>query len=146
MVSYPILIKASSNTKSGVSNDWVSGVESFPKLNLSIPREFNGPNTNLSPEDLFGIALVNCYVATFKVVAERMKFAFADLNGNCEIAIDRDVKTDGIVRVTSAKFYFTLKGAEDRSKADRLLKQVSGQCILINSLQAKAEFKFQIAD
>ena len=146
MVNYPILIKAASTAKSGVANDWVSGVESFPNINLSIPREFNGPNTNLSPEDLFGIALVNCFVATFKVVAERMRFAFSDLNGNCEIAIDRDVKTDGIVRVTSAKFYFTLTGADDKGKADRLLKQVSSQCILINSIQAKAEFEFQIAD
>lgn len=144
MVSYPLEIQSQSTSPSGIQNPWSSTAGSFGPLEISIPREFDGPNTNYSPEDLFAMALVNCFTATFKVVAEKSRFDFEALEGRCVISIDHDSGEKGTVRVTGLDFEFNLKGAVDQARAERLLDQTSRQCILINSLKALPKFQFHV--
>ncbi len=144
MVTYPLEIFSKSQSPSGIQNEWSARAGSFGPLDLSIPREFDGPNSAYSPEDLFAMALVSCFTATFKVVAERSRLEFESLDGECHMSIDRDSGDKGTVRVIAVDFKFSLRGAADSAKAERLLQQTSKQCILINSLKAPARFAFDL--
>lgn len=144
MVNYPLNIESTTDAKSGIQNEWSSTAGSFGPIGLSIPREFDGPNTQMSPEDLFAMSLVNCFTATFKVVAEKANLSFGDLKGRAVVAIDHSPEHRGEVLVTSVHFKFTLSGVEESEKAERLLEQTSRQCILINSILAQTEFEFEV--
>ncbi len=144
MVQYPVLVKSSAQGNADPQETWTSTGGSFGPLEISIPREFDGPNTSYSPEDLFAMALVNCYTATFKVIADKSRLDYEAIEGTCAITIDRDRTDQGTVRIVDAAFKFTLKGAADEAKAKRLMEQVSRSCILINSIRAKTTFEFAI--
>lgn len=145
MVQYPVTIKSTAQGNSDMQETWSSTGGSFGPLEISIPTEFDGPNTSYSPEDLFAMALVNCYTATFKVIASKSHLAFDSITGNCSIDIDRDRNGgQGQVRVVNVAFKFTVIGAEDEAKTLRLMEQVSRGCILINSIQAKPNFEFSV--
>ena len=144
MVNYPLNIESVSTANSGIQNEWSSSAGSFGPIGLSIPREFDGPNTQMSPEDLFAMSLVNCFTATFKVVAEKADLSFEDLKGHAVVSIDHSGENRGDVLVTEVHFKFNLSGVEEKEKAQRLLEQTSRQCILINSIKAEPEFEFEV--
>ena len=75
MVKYPMSFKAQAHSPAGIQSPWSSKAEAMPEkpLTLAIPPEFEGPGGGFSPEDLYLLALENCFVATFKVFAEKSR-------------------------------------------------------------------------
>ena len=141
MSHYPLSFKANSSSENGISTLWntVSGNET---LKVSIPPEFNGPGGGFSPEDFYVLAACNCFVATFKVIAQNSKLEFEKIKAVVDCQIDKNEK--GSPEIKKILFSISLQGVQEEDKARRLLEKTSQVCIVINSLKPDKEFRFDI--
>jgi len=142
MLSFPMEFKIIANSKSGIETQWRSS-GSGHEANLAIPPEFQGPGGGFSPEDLYGMALANCYVATFKVMAEKSRLSFEDLQVEASLFVDRG--EGGRPWMAQMKMNVQLKGASDRDKAESLLKRTSESCMILNSVKTEKHFEFHLS-
>ena len=94
MAKFPLHFEAQAETGPGISTHWECSSESLPKIKCSIPAEFSGPGGGYSPEDLFGHALINCLIATFKVYAEKSGLSFSKLSAKADVKMDIDASTN----------------------------------------------------
>lgn len=143
MIKYPLFFKAVASASSHVSQNWSSSASDLSPIDCAIPAEFNGPGSGFSPEDLMMMAIMNCYIATFKVFAEHAKFSFSEIETSGVLEINR--LSGGTVGVASAKIDVILKGVNDKEKAKTLLEEARKNCLMSNALKTPAEFNFSIS-
>jgi organic hydroperoxide reductase OsmC/OhrA len=84
MIQYPIQFSTKATALCGMSTAWKVRSSDF-EMEIAIPTEFEGPGGALSPEDLFAQALTNCFLATFKVLAEKSKVTFDGISVTGEL-------------------------------------------------------------
>jgi organic hydroperoxide reductase OsmC/OhrA len=145
MIQYPLDFKVSSKSVAGAASAWTSEVSSAQgKLTstLAIPPEFEGPGGGYSPEDLYALALLNCFIATFKVIAEKSRLNFESIEGAGLLQVDRN--ESGVPWMKSFKMNFTLSGAPDLERAKRLLEKTSQSCMILNSVKTEKIFEFEV--
>lgn len=132
--------KVTSRSSFGIQSSWNSGASST-NLTLTIPPEFHGPGGGFSPEDLYAMALLNCFIATFKVIAEKSKLEFKNIYGDADLVVDRDEA--GRPWMASIQLIIKLESAEDQDRALKLLEKTSQQCMILNSTKTLKTFHFQ---
>jgi len=73
MSAFPKIFTVESKGESGVQSTWVNQLKdkASTPIVMAIPPEFEGPGGTYSPEDLYALSLLNCYLATFKYIAEK---------------------------------------------------------------------------
>jgi organic hydroperoxide reductase OsmC/OhrA len=143
MVTYPLHFRARAFGPSGISSTWSTQVEAIPTpLGCAIPPEFEGPGGGYSPEDFFLLAAMNCFVATFRVIAERSKLEYARIDVSAELQVDRD--SAGRPWMSALRFQVSLEGASDRERALRLLQKTSESCIVLHSVRSERQFEFSV--
>ena len=143
MANYPMEFSAIAHGPSGLQSDWVTETKERREVACSIPAEFGGPNTGLSPEDLYLAALTNCYVATLKVIAANSKLEFATIEANGTLILDKD-ETSAVPWMKQANLRFKVRGVENVDRFRRLMERVSKQCMIINSVKTDVQFSFEI--
>lgn len=143
MIQYPLKFHASANATPGITTTWSAESESNAPITCAIPKEFMGPGGGYSPEDLYGIALLNCVMATFKVFAEKTKLSFTDVSGKAEIVIDRG--EGGKPWISKIDLHFTITGAEDKERAEKVLKESKNACIVCNSMKTAVELQIDMS-
>ena len=117
-----------------------NGQAVFAPLTGAVPPEFAGPGGGYSPEDFFAMALANCFVATFKVIAEKSKLSYQSLNVTCRLEVDKeDRKYPWMAR---AHIVARLEGTGNPERGARLLEKVSGQCLIHQSIQTRTTYEF----
>jgi organic hydroperoxide reductase OsmC/OhrA len=143
MVKYPLAFKATAESTSGVQSIWRAsvGLDQEP-LTCAIPPEFEGPGGGYSPEDFFVLAAANCFVATFRVIAERSKLEFSQIMVKADLTVDRDPA--GRPWMSAVVLNIELKGAADRERALRLLQKTSESCIVLHSIRSEKRFEFSV--
>ncbi len=133
--------RVKSTGTSGIQTPWETQAEAFEmKVPLAVPPEFGGPGSGLSPEDLYAFALANCFVATFKVIAEKSKLEFSDLSAEGELTLDRN--ESGVPWMKAFHLKVSLTGAKDPERALRLLEKTSQSCMILNSVKTEKTFEF----
>lgn len=138
----PMQFPASAESKNGINVDWSAHASAGASdLACGIPKEFGGPGTGLSPEDLFISALLNCYIATFKVIAQNSKIEFASIAGSGVLTLDKDA--NGETWFTEALLKLQVTGAANAERTQRLMERVSKQCMVINSVKTKVSFELK---
>ncbi len=139
MIQYPMDFRVSSQGPAGVQTQWTS-VSDGGQLTCAIPPEFKGPGGGFSPEDFYAYALANCFIATFKVIAEGSKLSYANIKANGVLTVDRDEKG----RPCMAKFHLRveLSGVADAERATRILDKTSQSCIVLNSVNTVKTFEW----
>lgn len=142
MNKYPLSFKATSTAASGIQNNWESQALNFPKVVCAIPKEFAGPSTGYSPEDLMIMAVINCFIATFKVFSEKAQLNFDKIESEGSIVIDR--LNTGFVGVSNLNLEFIVTNPSDRSKAEVILNETKKNCLMANALKAEVQFSFSI--
>jgi organic hydroperoxide reductase OsmC/OhrA len=116
--------------------------KSFPEIGLSIPPEFSGPGTGYSPEDLYALALLNCYLATFKFVAEKSKLQFQAISGKAVLEVgDTESRKNWMRKV---KLTINLSGAENPTRALNLLVKTKDHCMIHQSVHSEIEIDFNV--
>lgn len=143
MIKYPMSFQISTDSVQGIQTSWKVGTPNQDtKIQMAIPPEFEGPGSGFSPEDIYAIALQNCFVATFKVFAEKSKVSFESLSGAAVLTVDRDEQGKPWMARIDLKFHLT--GVEKEEAARRLLEKTSQSCMILNSVKTEKTFEFRI--
>lgn len=152
MIRYPQHYAVRAHSEAGMRSLWKSGVDagtSPSHLDCAIPPEFDGPGGGLSPEDLYALALLNCFVATFKVFAQKSRITFRGLEARGELTVDRG--EDGVpwmaafhlvVEVTLGEAGPDPAGARERLLG--LLEKTSRSCLIHQSVRTKVTFEWRV--
>ncbi len=142
MAKYPLSFTAQARASGeGVNGTW-SSQSAGHEFNLAIPTEFDGPGGGISPEELYAMALLNCFIATFKVIAQLSKLEYQAVGG--EISIVVEPGEDRVIRVPRAHIKAWLQGASTPERASLLLEKASKSCLIINSVNTVKTFEFEL--
>lgn len=143
MMKYPMKFAVSSESPAGMQSAWLTKANSFDnQVPVAIPPEFEGPGNGFSPEDLYAMALQNCFVATFKVFAEKSKLQYENIKADSVLEVDRD--ESGRPWMARIHLHVTLKGASQTETAQRILDKTSQSCMILNSVKTQKTFHFDI--
>lgn len=143
MKNYPMQFLVNGDSNAGIQSSWRSFTPTIQQeLTLSIPPEFDGPGNGYSPEDLYALALQNCFIATFKVFAEKSKLTYEKIEAHSTLTVDRNEK--GQPWMHSFHLQILLQGVESKESALRTLEKVAKNCMILNSVNTKKSFAFNI--
>ena len=142
MIRYPQDYEVRSRSAAGMDTRWNALALAGTELACAIPPEFEGPGGGASPEDLYAMALLNCFVATFKVFAQKSRVEFRELDAHGVLTVDRDEK--GVPWMARFKLSATLHGAADGERALQLLEKTSRSCMILNSVKTEKTFEFGV--
>lgn len=98
---------------------------------VGIPPEFGGDFEGPAPENYYAVALTNCFVATFKVIAANSDLAFEELAAEGTLRLRPD---DGTTVVDSFELDVTLHLATEDRKAEVLLERTRNHCFILDSV------------
>ncbi|MFZ4715294.1 MAG: OsmC family protein [Bacteriovoracaceae bacterium] len=115
----------------------------FTPIIMSIPPEFSGPGNGYSPEDLYAMALMNCYVATFKFIAEKSKLVFSSIRANGVLTVAPDLNQK--LWMKHIKIEVTLFGVTQKDRALNLMERTKSNCMILDSVKTEIEFEFIIS-
>jgi organic hydroperoxide reductase OsmC/OhrA len=143
MAQYPMSFSVRSQATSGIATRWTTSVPSFGDgLVAAIPPEFGGPGGGYSPEDFYAFSVLNCFLATFKVIAERSKFEFGSIALDGKLTVDRN--ESGAPWMKAFHLKAVLSGVGDRERAPKLLEKTSQSCLVLNSIKTEKTFEFVV--
>jgi organic hydroperoxide reductase OsmC/OhrA len=108
----------------------------------AIPPEFEGPGGALSPEDLFAQALTNCFLATFKVYAEKSSIQFSQVSATSELIVDLDENKKPIMK----KFILNVEisGCENAVRTRAIAERAFASGFILNSVKTELHFNLNI--
>lgn len=132
MNKYPIKFIVKSESIDGVHNPWLMQTKDYNGLQAAIPQELNGPGEGLSPEDLYALSLLNCFIATFKIFAEKNKVEFKSIEGSLELTVDKG--DFGKLIMKTAQFNLTINSCENKDKIEQIVEKTKENCIVMNSV------------
>jgi organic hydroperoxide reductase OsmC/OhrA len=136
MINYPIFFYAKAESKSGINTTW--NIESQSRTNVcAIPPEFEGPGGGFSPEDLFAQALTNCFIATFKVYAEKSKINFKNLEVKTELIANLSENKKPIMK--NCKLIVKIFGCENLERTKTIAEKAFNSGFIINSVKTEME-------
>ena len=109
---------------------------------MAIPPEFEGPGGGYSPEDIYAFALMNCFIATFKVISEKSKLSYQGIQASGTLTVDRN--ETGVPWMKEFSLKVEITGAEDPERTRRLLEKTSQSCMILNSVKTGKSFEFRV--
>jgi organic hydroperoxide reductase OsmC/OhrA len=146
MIQYPLKFEVSIEGKAGMEHSWKTRVPGHKsgevrEVVAAVPPEFEGPGGGFSPEDFYALALLNCFTATFQVIATRSKLEFSAFAASGTLVVDRDEK--GAPWMKHFHLRAKVEGAKDPERAKRLLEKTSQSCLILNSVRTEKTFEFE---
>lgn len=141
MIQYPFHFNTQAYAPCGIETSWKVRSSDF-EMALAIPPEFEGPGGALSPEDLFAQALTNCFVATFKVLAEKSSVTFERVTVTGRLLVDRDDQKRPVMK--AFHFAIQLKAPSDEAKARRLVEKAMQGGFILNSVKTELSHEVMV--
>ncbi|MEX1670071.1 OsmC family protein [Zhongshania guokunii] len=117
----------------------------LPELVVAPPTQFDGPGDQWSPEELLMAAVANCFVLSFRTVADIAKLEWESIQCQAQGELDKVARTMLFTTITT-KVKLQLKDIDSKSKAETLLKKAEKICIVSNSLSAEKHLEIEIVD
>ena len=98
------------------------------------PPEFDGPGNLWSPETLIVAAVADCFVLTFRAIANVTKLRWTSLVCDAKGTVDR---SDAVTRFTAMRLRarLSLPDGADVDKANKILEKAEKACLVGNSLK-----------
>ncbi len=142
MGMYPKSFETEASVAQGTQSVWKSRSADH-EVTVAIPPEFAGPGGALSPEDLYAQALMNCFVGTFKVLAENSKLSFESVDVRGTLLVDLDEKR----RPCMHGFHFKINLAHpsDEARAQRLIDKALHSGFILNSVKTAITHEVSIS-
>jgi peroxiredoxin-like protein len=100
------------------------------------PAEFGGPGDRWSPETLLVAAVADCFILTFRAIAEMSHLAWTSLECDVSGTVDR---VERVTQFTALAMRARLRvpaGAKE-DQARRLLAKAEETCLVTNSLKVR---------
>jgi organic hydroperoxide reductase OsmC/OhrA len=142
MFEYPMAFETEVNAPQGTRAPWQAKSAQYD-LRVSIPPEFAGPGGAFSPEDLYAQALTNCFLATFKVLAENSKVTFENISVKGRLLVDRDEQKKPCMH--SCHFIVQIVSSSDEGKARRLVDKAMQSGFILNSVKTSISHEIQFS-
>ena len=144
MVQYPMHFEVSGQASPGSDQTWSAHAHGHraQDVTLAIPPQFDGPGGGFSPEDIYALALQNCFVATFKVFAEKSRLQYSGLTTSGTLTVDRS--ENGVPWMAAFALRVKIEGVAQKDVAERLLQNSSKNCLIINSVRTACSFDFEV--
>jgi organic hydroperoxide reductase OsmC/OhrA len=143
MPKFPLHFEITASTEPGISTKWDSAANGLPNITCSIPAEFSGPGGAYSPEDLFGLALLNCLIGTFKVYCQKSNLSFTKLDAKSTIKMDIDATTNKM-HISEIHTDFNIEGASNAEKVKAVLDKSIADCAISNSIKSGKNFSINV--
>lgn len=144
MIQYPLKFPFKASAQASVVSAWQTSTPTLEQqLPAAIPPEFSGPGGGYSPEDFYALAIANCFVATFKVFAEKSRLTFETIEVTGHLEVDRDEK--GAPWMARVFLHVHLRGPSSAENAQRLLDKVKNSCLVLNSIKTEKIFEFKLS-
>ncbi|MFW9974165.1 MAG: OsmC family protein [Candidatus Thorarchaeota archaeon] len=124
--------------------DWKQGrvgnlfVEGKPKVEVSAPPEFDGPEGIISPEDLFVAAATSCFMTTFVTFTEKMRIEFKSFSCEGHGTLERVDKGYQFTKLR-LKTKVEVESEDIKPKAERALDLAGKYCLVSNSMKCPTE-------
>ena len=142
MINYPLFFQARASAAPGILKKWSSSAADLSPISCAIPKEFHGQGDGYSPEDLMAMAVINCFIATFKVFAEKSGLSFKEITLSAHLEINRN--SSGTVGLTSLRVDVHLQGSSDSSKARTILEETRKNCLMANALKIQVDYQMRV--
>jgi organic hydroperoxide reductase OsmC/OhrA len=115
----------------------------LPTLRSALPAEFGGPGDRWSPETLIVAAVVDCFVLTFRAVAQTSKLSWAALR--CEVGGTLD-RVDRVTQFThfDIRAHLRLPTGTSVDQARHVLEKAERLCLIANSLKATRHLETEV--
>ena len=142
MINYPISFFAVAESKSGIQSQWTVESQKIG-TQCAIPPEFEGPGGALSPEDLFAQALTNCFIATFKVYAEKSKLNFNYLSVETELVADIGEEKKPVMK--KCVLHVEIIGSENVTRTKLLAEKAFQSGFILNSVKTEMLLNLKVS-
>lgn len=142
-IKYPLTFQGSVQSPSGIQSAFEAKAGDYPPIVCDIPIGFNGPGGGYSPEDLYLLAVASCFIATFKVFAEKAGLGYTEIKATSKLTVERSAK--GVPELQKVELAFTLTGVEDQEKAKTLLAESEKFCLVANAIKSEKSFTYNFA-
>ncbi len=140
MLKFPMKFHAvESSSTAPIKNKWMGKVLDLPPIPVSIPPEFMGPGDGYSPEDLFGLAVLNCVIALYKVYCAQAKVSFQEIKGSAVLTADKE-SLEASFYISHIDLTIEVSGASDVEKAKQILDNAIKHCPIGNSIKSCKSF------
>jgi organic hydroperoxide reductase OsmC/OhrA len=139
--AYPHLYRATANSANGptvqISSPRLDDITTAP------PAEFGGPGDRWSPETLLVAAVADCYIMTFKAIANASKLDWLDLQCAVEGTLDR---VERVTRFTAfdIRARLTVPAGTDEEKARHILEKSEAVCLISSSLSGEKTLHIEL--
>jgi len=107
------------------------------------PVEFDGPGDQWSPETLLLAAVADCFVLSFRAVAEASKFEWITLSCETSGTLDRVERVTRFTSIVNA-VTLTVAAGTTEARARSLLEKAEQVCLISNSLSADMTLKASV--
>ena len=141
MIKYPLQFHTTVKSPSGMNTPFEGHVEGYPAVVCAVPEGFGGKGGGYSPEDLYIMAISSCFVATFKVFAEKASLVFNEIHADAKLTIDRNEQ--GVPELQKVDLVFTLTGVTDQEKAQTILAESEKYCLVGNATKSAKTFTYK---
>ena len=142
MYKFPIEFEFSSTANDRYSDAWSSVSSDFEAIACDVPKKFNGMGNGFSPEELFGMSLLNCFVATYKYYCMQSELTFDKLKARGTLIVDRNA--DGQPCMQKFILVVTLFSVSDVVEAQKLFLEAEKNCFVKNSVKTECDFSLVI--
>lgn len=107
----------------------------LPDLSTNAPSEFGGPGDQWSPESLLMAAVADCFVLTFRAIAQGSRLQWDQIRCQATGTLDR---MDRKPQFTEIQLHITITSQGDASaeRVQRILEKAEEGCLITNSLSA----------
>lgn len=120
-----------------VTGDVALEADRLPPLRSLPPIEFGGPGDRWSPETLLVAAVADCFLLTFRAVAQASKLPWLMLRCDVEGTLDRVERVMQFTRF-ALRAYLEVPPGADSELARRTLQKAEQACLISNSLKAES--------
>ena len=144
MVKFPLYFEVEADAGPGIGKTWTAKAHDFPPIENAIPPEFGGPGKAYSPEDLFGLSVLSCIIATFKVYAEHANIQFESLKAKASVSMGKD-PAENYVAINTIDITIDIKGANDKDKTRATLEKAIKECSISNSIKSGKTFHLNVS-
>jgi organic hydroperoxide reductase OsmC/OhrA len=141
MLAFPHVYTAAATVHPG--GDALVASPHLTTLHSAPPADFGGSGDRWSPETLFVAAVADCFVLTFRAIANASHLSWQSLT--CEVSGQMDQAQDG-ARFTEFRIRARL-GVPDAGlldKANTLITRTERSCVITRSLKAPARLEAEV--
>jgi peroxiredoxin-like protein len=117
--------------------------ERLTPLSSAPPVQFGGPGNRWSPETLLVAAVADCFVLSFRAIAQASKLAWLSLS--CEVVGTLD-RVEKVTKFTEFKVRASLRVPPEtkEERVRRILEKAEESCLITNSLSGKVQLEAEI--